>query len=165
MSHAYLVVLMPQDVIRDEAETRADFVDNRKAPVRVKSYIDEKMSYYDEGLSVPEYDTPCICIGHAAREAAAADVVAELGEFDAVRCAYHALPAEEKTDENWKAMSAPWIEREKELIAAHPDKDKPTADCTECHGTGVYKTTLNPNRKWDWYVIGGRYNGLVCRSP
>jgi hypothetical protein len=28
--------------------------------------------------------------------------------------------------------------------------------CGECKGTGIYKSTYNPNSKWDWYSIGGR---------
>lgn len=33
--------------------------------------------------------------------------------------------------------------------------------CTECNGTGTYIARYNPNAQWDWYVIGGRWNGIL----
>lgn len=42
-----------------------------------------------------------------------------------------------------------------------------TSDCPECRGSGVVLSTRNPNCHWDWYQIGGRYQGwnggnMVC---
>jgi len=34
--------------------------------------------------------------------------------------------------------------------------------CKECQGTGIAKSTYNPNSKWDWWVIGGRWDGVMC---
>jgi hypothetical protein len=34
-------------------------------------------------------------------------------------------------------------------------------DCADCHGAGVRTTTYNPNSKWDWWVVGGRWHGIV----
>ena len=35
------------------------------------------------------------------------------------------------------------------------------ADCEECHGSGTYISTYNPESKWDWYVVGGRWTGVL----
>jgi len=45
-----------------------------------------------------------------------------------------------------------------ELLEKHPYKDLPDPECSECKGTGVYLSTYNPNSKWDWWVIGGRWD-------
>jgi len=37
-------------------------------------------------------------------------------------------------------------------------KLKPDADCDECKGTGIAKTTYNPDSKWDWWQVGGRWS-------
>ena len=34
-------------------------------------------------------------------------------------------------------------------------------ECPSCHGKGSYRTTSNPQSKWDWWVIGGRWNGRI----
>jgi hypothetical protein len=33
--------------------------------------------------------------------------------------------------------------------------------CGECDGTGIILSTSNCNAWWDWYVIGGRWNGVL----
>ena len=37
----------------------------------------------------------------------------------------------------------------------------PPVVCEQCNGTGKYETTSNPNSHWDWYVIGGRWDGEI----
>lgn len=34
-------------------------------------------------------------------------------------------------------------------------------ECESCKGTGVYKTTYNPDSRWDWYSVGGRWSGAL----
>ena len=38
---------------------------------------------------------------------------------------------------------------------------KAKADCPECQGTGEATTTYNPDSKWDWYTVGGRWSAYV----
>lgn len=35
------------------------------------------------------------------------------------------------------------------------------ATCSNCHGTGQYMSTQNPQGKWTWFVIGGRWDGFL----
>lgn len=43
-------------------------------------------------------------------------------------------------------------------------KGKADPKCIECEGTGEHQTTYNPMSKWDWWVIGGRFDGKVSKS-
>ena len=35
-----------------------------------------------------------------------------------------------------------------------------TPSCTQCKGTGIYMSTYNPQSRWDWWVVGGRWEGM-----
>ena len=38
---------------------------------------------------------------------------------------------------------------------------KPDQKCDDCHGSGKSESTYNPESKWDWWRIGGRWNGDI----
>jgi hypothetical protein len=99
---------------------------------------------------------------------------------------------DKEIDEAWKAHIKARVDAEQKHFDEHPDKDKPDPMCgryderwwTEerliaarpegvklgdryddesgCGGTGEYETTYNPKSKWDWYSIGGRWNGWLA---
>jgi hypothetical protein len=63
-----------------------------------------------------------------------------------------------------------WHEHSKEWFSTVEDFEKettgvPRKDCDSCYGRGTYRTTYNPDSKWDWYVVGGRWNGMVRQKP
>jgi hypothetical protein len=95
---------------------------------------------------------------------------------------------EDEQDAAWKTHIAAHEKVEQEVFASHPMKDKPDLECgfylgkhwqeqidlgklapelwgqryqdgSGCGGTGVYTTTYNPLSKWDWWCIGGRWQG------
>ena len=37
--------------------------------------------------------------------------------------------------------------------------------CPSCGGDGTVRSRSNPDGKWDWYVIGGRWNGVLDDMP
>lgn len=39
--------------------------------------------------------------------------------------------------------------------------DAHVASCSECDGSGVRLSTSNPLGRWDWYAIGGRWDGWI----
>ena len=41
----------------------------------------------------------------------------------------------------------------------------PKTDCSECHGTGVYRTTSNPRSKWDYWTALGTSEYIDARYP
>lgn len=59
-----------------------------------------------------------------------------------------------------------YIKRDEKLKAKYPDFD---TFAVEYGGykkeNGVYGYWHNPNRKWDWYVLGGRWQGLLKLKP
>ncbi len=38
-------------------------------------------------------------------------------------------------------------------------------DCSECCGAGRRQIMVNPNVKWDWWRIGGRWDGTILDEP
>lgn len=46
-----------------------------------------------------------------------------------------------------------------------PKKDSPKSDCDECKGTGKHMSTSNEKARFDWYRIGGRWDGVMCALP
>jgi hypothetical protein len=51
----------------------------------------------------------------------------------------------------------PYEAKERELLAVDPGAQLPDQNCNECQGTGIETSTYNPNSKWDWYQLGGRW--------
>lgn len=64
-------------------------------------------------------------------------------------------------DAEWEAFVARRNAAEKEAEKAHPAYGKPEPDCETCEGTGRHRTTENPEGFWDWWVIGGRWTGVL----
>ena len=116
--------------------------------------LDQVMEPFGCEHEVDEYDEQCWCVGEKARE----DVGKKL-PFMAVREAYNKLPEAEQTNILWRKMISEHHEAERKLLEAHPDIDKPRKSCSECRGTGTYKSTSNPNSHWDYYTEGGRWDG------
>jgi len=135
---------------------------------------------------VPEYDATCHCAQWRTEGKARELADQKLGTIEAIRKAFHerqgikslntqlenALrsdePEETKVERTeslqrtiqslWEAEIAPRAKFLKEAEAADPDRTKPDPTCHQCHGTGTYKSTYNPNSKWDWYSEdGGRW--------
>lgn len=63
--------------------------------------------------------------------------------------------------ECYRAITGPIAELETFLNSTHPLVDKPDPDCDECNGTGITTSTYNPDSKWDWWRIGGRWDGAL----
>jgi len=172
MSHAYLVVLMPPSVVNfDSKETKIWEVVNKLDKsaqsvfeAAVSSYIGDKMAPYSENLEVDEYSEKCWCVDVESNSAAREAAEKKFGPFDNIRKAYRALPVAQQTDETWEKMCSSYNEYEREFELAHPMHGKAKQDCSECLGSGTRKTTYNPKSKWDWYVIGGRWNGVLTRN-
>lgn len=92
--------------------------------------------------------------------------VSSLDELSDEKCADLREAAWEKHIEKFKKV-------EKEVFDAHPMKDKPDPGCgldkdgkryddgSGCGGTGIYRSTYNQISKWDWWCIGGRWNGYL----
>jgi len=149
MSHFFLIALMPDGT--DECE--------------IPEVLETLMSPYDESRRMAPYMAPCSCIGYQARSSVRSKLDAEGLGWDDLRNSYQQLPESEQTGDKWQAQIAPREKREAELLELQAGLDSPDADCEECHGTGKRQTTYNPDSKWDWYVVGGRWNGEIKGEP
>lgn len=146
MSHYFTVVILPEDT------------------ENIHEAVYRLMAPYDENKQVPEYEAECWCIGlEATRDARrAAD---EAYNFQPLRKAYWRLSDKVQEPPPWKEFAKEHIEGwnrvYEETLNAHPRKGMPIESCESCGGTGVAKTTYNPDSKWDWYRIGGRWDGVI----
>lgn len=122
--------------------------------------VERMLEPYSEHLSVTEYETDCFCIGVLAH----AEVEAKVNEkydLEQLREQFHSLPKNKRTDKKWDELIAPRMELRKQLLDAHPMKGKPNPNCESCRGTGTRISQYNPDSKWDWWVIGGRWDGWI----
>jgi hypothetical protein len=69
---------------------------------------------------------------------------------------------ENSGDNIWKLE---YIDLADNILLLDPAKDFPDPICSDCNGTGISSTTYNPNSKWDWYEIGGRWHGNFFLKP
>lgn len=135
-------------------------------PAAIEDHIEDKMAAYSEALEVPEYDHECYCLGNDATKEIRAQVEEKFGNFNEIRDRYWKQVREEKLSREsqnalWTKLTSDYIEMNDHLRKTHPGMKAPEADCEECKGTGLYKSTSNPNGNWDWYVVGGRWDGTI----
>lgn len=161
MSHFAMLVL-----VKDDEATREN-IDQQLAVI---------MEPFSENKEVAEYDDDCSCVGFAARvdarRAADADFAKAHGielkserPMDDIRKWFHDSNADVSEDEResrWKDQVAnPLTELQHGYETRHAMYNKPDPACEECHGSGKVKSNYNPNSKWDWYEIGGRWTGSL----
>lgn len=109
-------------------------------------YLDRVFEPFNENREVSPYPEKCWCVGSVERRRIYAAVEAAYpnpNDDDALWSARRAMQARLLEDPNNAALCAP------------------EADCEECHGTGIYQSTYNPESKWDWWRVGGRWDGAI----
>ena len=89
---------------------------------------------------------------------------------------YEIDPTIHKYHDTWQDT----LEKSKKWFAEHPDDELDTANFTDLdwikeytgeewreNGDGGYveMSTLNPKAKWDWWVVGGRWENFLNRVP
>jgi hypothetical protein len=50
------------------------------------------------------------------------------------------------------------------IASTRDDFEKPDPACDVCHGTGTHGQSRNPADHFDWWVIGGRWEGILGRE-
>jgi hypothetical protein len=140
--------------------------------------VDELLSPFDAELEVPEREETCICVKEAASRLARADADSQTGtpraELSQRFREAHGRELEQilasrtpniargrQLNEQWLAITAPWRRAYNAALGPAMATAKPEPDCEFCEGTGRHRTTSNLNGKWDWYVIGGRFTGVL----
>jgi hypothetical protein len=145
----------------------------RKALVdEADAEVNRLLDPYDENFEVEPYNTKCGCVGFKAQVECWKLVDKRFGKMDDVRKTYWSrmkvetedmdkATAKEHQDTEWAKLIEPRKLHEAELLEKRFDTDKPDIECEDCGGTGVRKTTYNPDSKWDWWSYGGRWNGEI----
>lgn len=169
--HYHLVVLVPPDTFDLYAE------------------IERLLAPYDYELKVDEYETECWCVMNNRSSLVHEEFVRlgapqaeesrwseenplklerlrELQErhdpplTDAEVAEYHAIKEDIAAD--YQRCQEPhnlvyWEAHQR--IYAKPELARAEADCEDCNGTGLMKSTVPPEAKYDYWNIGGRYRG------
>lgn len=142
MSHFFTVVLVPASALSQDIEAK----------------VSELLAPFDEEIEVPEYQRECWCLSSVARHHARTVAEAKVGKLGDFRKRYWELPDPKP---EWMEFIKEYLTCEEEAEKAHPLYGKPNPECSECHGTGTYPSTYNPRSKWDWWRIGGRWDGEI----
>ena len=117
---------------------------------------------YDEELTVAPYATDCWCIGNTARNRGVDAANRTVATIDKLRTRYWNLPKAERP--TWDDWMAEWRATTHRVEQTHPFYQKPNPDCEDCQGDGKRMTTYNPNSQWDWWTMGGRWDGWLSRT-
>lgn len=152
MSHFTVAVLVPQDKVPEPGHP--DFAS------QVITAACEMLEPFNEDIEVEPYQRPCNCAEYAVSRESRKLTEQETGfTVEIMRAAWWAKTDEEREQLEWEDFIKPYtsvLERYREDLS---QSAKPEADCSDCHGTGFYGSTYNKLSKWDWYSVGGRWDG------
>jgi hypothetical protein len=152
-----------------------------KDTVSIEKQVEELLTPFDEQIQVQEYDQTCFCKGHIARMEAKKKADEVVGTIDLLRSQFWKIWSDrsgktddmgdseyaklmEEQDKAWKAHFKPWYDVYEHEFQNHSMRNEFDSDCTSCGGIGLYKSTYNPNSKWDWYAVGGRWDGSLHKD-
>ena len=173
MSHFSVLVILPKEASTVVDETVA------------YPWVEQLLAPYDENTQVEPYQTACYCVSVQARNDAVASADARYGTINDHRRSFvppipQPKPSDPPTDADWDAIAAwhnnaendaAWqahiknrMEAERTAFERHQLKDKPDPTCETCKGTGERTTRYNQKSKWDWFEIGGRWNGAATED-
>ena len=65
----------------------------------------------------------------------------------------------------WHEHIAPWLAAADVAEKAHLLYNQPSPECDACEGSGILISTENDDAKWDWWRIGGRWDGSMIDQP
>ncbi len=166
MSHFLVYVIVESSLVLSARSDEA-----------IKQRIHSLMEPYDESIEVDEYLDHCFCIGRKAVYQVEDRLSDEFGTMEKFRQDFwdipeHKLPENrQRTEEEdavihakWEELTAPRDEAREKYISEHPLRETPDATCSECKGTGKVNSTYNPRSRWDWYRVGGRWDGEITNN-
>lgn len=152
MSHFTVVVLVPQSEVPVPGEINFE--------AGLLEVVERMLAPFDETLEAPKYQRECRCAARAVSREADARALLETGlTWKGLRESWWDKTEEEKALSSWEDHIKPLVDAEARFTAELMVDAKPSEDCDECHGTGFYTSTYNPLSQWDWYQVGGRWDG------
>jgi hypothetical protein len=153
----------------------------RKSTLFLERSIAKLVAPYSENRRVPAYQRPCSCIDLAILDIVELEADAKFGSYEVYRQRFSQqieadaqLRSEQETYGNtlfapddcklsraWAELTADRRAFEEARKQALKSSTQPDPKCEQCNGTGSYRTTYNPQSKWDWYEVGGRWKGCL----
>jgi hypothetical protein len=132
---------------------------------RYEKEVDRMLAPYSEDVEVKAYMRECYCVGAKAFNECRDAVDVSHGNIDSVRKEFwerHKGISDEEADRLWESeVRAPRRAAIDALLAQRTDRRSPDQNCASCNGAGEYESTRNPLGYWDWFQIGGRWDGNV----
>jgi hypothetical protein len=126
--------------------------------------LEQRLAPFDENLEVSPYMKKCWCVGCIAKQEARESAIQQVGTIQMLRNSFQPVEGKKENQAAWEAHIAPYIAIETEVLENHPLKDMPATDCEDCNGTGEYLSQYNPQSKWDWYQVGGRWDSALASN-
>ena len=128
--------------------------------------VNELMAPFDENLMSDPQQEDCHCINMAAQKTGyeAAEKVKKLEEYRQEFNTLNPFPSRGPSidwDKKWMEFMKPWQDIADKVSQAHPLYNKPDPKCESCHGSGIETVCYNHDAHWDWFVIGGRWDGCI----
>jgi hypothetical protein len=105
------------------------------------------------------YETPCSCIGSVARGAAWKQVDTSPEGAGWVRDLRGARERQDAEAEH--EILRRRYRRARGIDEAHPQYGRVDDECEICEGRGVNEFSRDPAQHHDWWVIGGRWDGVL----
>ena len=118
---------------------------------------ESQLAPFDEAIEVDAYEEACCCVGLIAKLYGRTMAEKKYKSFEQIRKEYRAMNADKRP--TWEEHIKPYVEIEEKYAKAHKLYNKPDPDCKSCGGSGKHETRYNPDSKWDWYALGGRWTG------
>lgn len=129
---------------------------------------------FDENTEKEPREEKCYCVKHIERNTIELGVAQIMGSTDDLRDWMKILTKKNKltemeTQKQWEFFVDQYKEF-KEEEAERLKNENPEfgtiadIECEDCGGTGVSTTTYNPESKWDWYAVGGRWSGYLLND-
>lgn len=148
---------------------------------QLENHLNKILAKYDENLKVPEYEKKCYCVGYQAEQVGEEAANKAEGTWQDRRDlwnksdVYMAFSEEKRHVWDDEDITAAWEQFNKQWRADHDgvkwavarsqsDYQKPSPTCEDCHGSGTVTSTYNPLSKWDWWSIGGRWDGALIED-
>ena len=141
MSHFLTLVLVPAETPREG----------------IKDAVAQLLAPFDENIDVDAYPVDCACRNGIAEWAGRVAADREVGSLATLRDRYLAVPFADRP--NWTTFMAPYQAVVERVAHAHPLYQQPDPQCDDCQGTGTRLSTYNPDSQWDWWAIGGGWDG------
>lgn len=147
MSHYVVWVLIPSNSVLYARE--------------VEDQVSKLLAPYNENEEVTPHTVECSCVGAEARHAGLDYVYKHLASYrESFNEKYKDanLPTfSERGEEAWNDHIAELEAERKRITEEHLLYNKPDPACEDCNGTGKITTRRNPQSKWDWWSLGGRW--------